>query len=71
MQLADTAFLMIFEGQFQVFQRFSSSRLVLKTVRSRFTAIKYYAIGRYPDFRARSAASGHEKLIMYVLVSVR
>jgi hypothetical protein len=35
----------IIEGQFQVFQRFSSSKLVLRTVESRFTALNYYENG--------------------------
>jgi hypothetical protein len=37
-----TAILIIIEGQFQVFQRFSSSKLVLKTVGSRCMALNYY-----------------------------
>jgi hypothetical protein len=36
---------MIIEGQFQVFQRFSSSKLVLKTVESCFSALNYYENG--------------------------
>jgi hypothetical protein len=38
--------LMIFQGQSQIFQRFSSSKMVLKTVKSRFAALKYYEISR-------------------------
>jgi hypothetical protein len=34
--------LIIFECQFQMFQRFSSSNLVLKPVKSRFLALNYY-----------------------------
>jgi hypothetical protein len=37
--------LTIFECQFQVFQRFSSSKLVLKTVESCFATLKYYGNG--------------------------
>jgi hypothetical protein len=37
-----TAILIIFEGRFQVFQRFCSSKLVPKTVESRFVALNYY-----------------------------
>jgi hypothetical protein len=40
-----TAILTIIEGQFQVFQRFTSSILVLKTVESRFAALNYYKNG--------------------------
>jgi hypothetical protein len=43
--LADAAILIIIEGQFQAFQRFSSSKLVLKAVESRFTALNYYENG--------------------------
>jgi hypothetical protein len=34
------AIIIIIEGQFQVFQRISSSKLVLKTVENRFAALK-------------------------------
>jgi hypothetical protein len=37
--------LIIIEGQFQIFQRFSSSKLVLKTAQSRFAALNYYENG--------------------------
>ncbi len=37
-----TAILIIIEGRFQAFQRFSSSKLVLKTVVSRFVTLNYY-----------------------------
>jgi hypothetical protein len=40
-----TAILIIFEGQLQVFQRFSSSKLVLKTVESCFMALNHYGNG--------------------------
>ncbi len=40
-----TAILIIIESQFQAFQRFSSSKLVLKTVDSRFAALNYYGNG--------------------------
>jgi hypothetical protein len=40
-----TAIPIIIEGQFQVFQRFSSSKLVLKTVESCFAALNYYGNG--------------------------
>ena len=40
-----TAFLIILEGQFQVFQRFSSSKLVLETVESCFMALNYHENG--------------------------
>jgi hypothetical protein len=40
-----TAILIIIEGRFQMFQRFSGSKLVLKTVESRFAALKYYENG--------------------------
>jgi hypothetical protein len=40
-----TAIPIIIEGRFQVFQRFSSSKLVLKTVESCFAALNYYGNG--------------------------
>ncbi len=42
---SDTAILIIIEGQFQLFQRFSCSKLVLKTAESRFDALNYYENG--------------------------
>jgi hypothetical protein len=41
----DPALLIIFEGQFQIFQRHSSSKLVLKTVESCLTILTYYENG--------------------------
>jgi hypothetical protein len=40
-----TAVLIIIEGHFQIFQRFSSSKLVLKTVKSCFAALNCYENG--------------------------
>ncbi len=40
-----TAMPIIIEGRFQVFQRFSSSKLVLKTVESCFVTLNYYGNG--------------------------
>jgi hypothetical protein len=40
-----TAILIIIDCQFQAFQRFSSSKLVLKTVESCFAALNYYQNG--------------------------
>jgi hypothetical protein len=40
-----TAILIIIGGLFQIFQRFSTSKLVLKTVKSRVAALNYYANG--------------------------
>jgi hypothetical protein len=40
-----TAIPIIIERRFQVFQRFSSGKLVLKTVESCFAALNYYEIG--------------------------
>ncbi len=40
-----TAIPIIIEGQFQAFQRFSSSKRVLKTVENRSTALNYYGVG--------------------------
>jgi hypothetical protein len=37
-----TAILIIMEGQFQLFQRFSGNKLVPRTVESRFEALYYY-----------------------------
>jgi hypothetical protein len=39
------AILTIIEGQFQVFQRFSGSKLALRTVESRHEALNYYENG--------------------------
>jgi hypothetical protein len=43
--VAHTAILMIMEGQFQAFQWFSSSKLLLKTVESCFAAFNCYENG--------------------------
>jgi hypothetical protein len=43
--LGGTAILIVIEGQFHAFQRFSSSKLVLKTVESRLAALNYYENG--------------------------
>jgi hypothetical protein len=40
-----TAIPIIIEGQFQVFQRFSRSKMVLKAVESCFVALNYYGNG--------------------------
>jgi hypothetical protein len=40
-----TAILTIIEGQFHIFERFLSSKLVLKTVESGFVALNYYENG--------------------------
>jgi hypothetical protein len=40
-----TAILIIIEGRFQVFQRFSSGKLVLNAVESCFAALNYYENG--------------------------
>ena len=40
-----TAILIIFEGRFQVFQQFSSGKLVFKDVEIRFAALNYYENG--------------------------
>ncbi len=44
-QQTSTDIPIIIEGQFQVLQRFSSSKLVLKTVESCFVALNYYGNG--------------------------
>jgi hypothetical protein len=41
----NTAIPILIEGLFQVFQRFSSSKLVPKTAESCFVALNYYGIG--------------------------
>ncbi len=43
--ITHTAMPIIIEGRFQVFQQFSSSKLVLKTVESCFVALNYYGNG--------------------------
>ncbi len=45
MGLVHSAILIIIERQLQDFQRFSSSKLVLKTIESRFAALNYYENG--------------------------
>ncbi len=45
-----TAILVITEGQFQVFQRFSSYKLVLKTVESCLAALNYHENGSSAHF---------------------
>ncbi len=44
-----TAILVLFEGQFQVFQRFPGSKLVLEPVESCFVALKCYENGSIYD----------------------
>ncbi len=44
-----TAIPIIIEGRFQLFQRFSSSKLVPKTVESCFVALNYYGNGSMVD----------------------
>ena len=46
-----TALLIIIEGQFQAFQRFSSSKLALKAVVSCFVALDYYENGSSTSMR--------------------
>jgi hypothetical protein len=41
----NTAIPIIIEGRFQVFQKISSSKMVLKTVESCFVALNYYGNG--------------------------
>jgi hypothetical protein len=76
-----TAILIIFEGQFQVFQRFSSSKLVLKTVKNCFVALKCYENGsiKYPCMqtlkfthtcRCTHTNSVHKIYIIYVRTSI-
>ena len=55
MMVLHTAIPIIIEGQFQVFQRFSSSKLVLETVESCFVALNYYEKGS--SFANRLAVS--------------
>jgi hypothetical protein len=49
------------EGQFQVFQRVSSSKVVLKTVESCFLALKYYEDGSMYDHKLK-----HYYYILYI-----
>ncbi len=51
-----TAIPIIIEGQFQVFKRFSSSNLVLKTVESCFAALNYYEIGSNENIEETKSA---------------
>ena len=51
-----TAILIIIEGHFQVFQRFSSSKLVLKTVGSRCMGLNYYENGSKNNSNGSSPA---------------
>ncbi len=52
----NTAILILTECQFHVFQRFMSSKLVLKTVESCFVALNYYEDGS-TDWLLRDALS--------------
>ncbi len=52
-----TAILNTMEGLFQVFQRFSSSKLVLKTVGSRFAALNCYEHGSRTSYYWRNIES--------------
>ena len=61
--LVCTAFFIIIEGQFQMFQRFSGSKLSLKAVSSRFVALNYYEKG--------STASEYMHQVDYVLPASR
>jgi hypothetical protein len=62
-----TAIPIIIEGRFQVFQRFSSSKLVLKTVESCFMALNCYGNGSMSVFVAGIArrVNVHLCLCMY------
>ncbi len=63
-----TAILMIFEGQFQVFQRFSSSKLVLKTVESCFAGLNYYENGStYAGITSLMYVYGEKMAVLYTL----
>jgi hypothetical protein len=56
-----TAILMIIEGQFQAFQQFSSSKLVLKSVESCFVALNYYENGSKRCLGVRQVKIGSSK----------
>jgi hypothetical protein len=56
-----TAILTIIEGQFQVFQRFSSSKLILQTVESCFGALNYHE-----NAGSDSITMCHEYIYIYI-----
>jgi hypothetical protein len=64
-----TAIPIIIEGQFQAFQRFSSSKLVLKAVENRSAALSYYGIGS-SRVEAANLISIWEPACMYVCMYV-
>jgi hypothetical protein len=67
-----TAILIEIEGRFQVFQRFSGSKLVLKTVGIGFAALSYYengSIGMYaPQIRIHTLTHTHTHSHTYIEV---
>jgi hypothetical protein len=56
-----TAIPIIIEGQFQVFQLFSSSKLVLEAVESCFVALNYYGKGSGQAKRRKRQSKDAEK----------
>jgi hypothetical protein len=63
-----TAILIIIEGQFQVFQWVSSSKLVLKIVGSCFEALNYYENGSTPSvlwFSLPMLGTGDRRNVIY------
>ncbi len=58
---SDTALPIIIEGQFRDFQRFSSSKLVLKTVESCFAALNYYGNGSKSQANRLKTAMSKER----------
>ncbi len=62
----DTAIPIIIEGQFQVFQRFSCSKLVLKTVESCFVAFNYYGNGSMCLHRVETYIQTYHNLALHI-----
>jgi hypothetical protein len=60
MYLRATAILIIIEGQFQAFQRFSGSKLLLQTVGSHFAAFNYYENGSMHALHIQQPSSQFE-----------
>jgi hypothetical protein len=63
-----TAILIISEGEFQVVQRFSGSKLVLQPVKSRFVALNYYENGRICHSCKHHDACGLDVCAIYMVL---
>ncbi len=65
-EFGHTTLLIIIEGQFEVFQRFPSSKLVLKTFKSYFMALDYYMNGSTNVCSLILAHIHYTRMYMYI-----